>query len=142
MRQTERFALPFSRRTSLKLAIALTTASCVMGCVPMRYTSGPAAKGRVVDASSRAPIKGAAVTLTRAQGNAAQTSTSKDGEFHLRGEHSWYLLNLFHPSSFKPVLQPAMLTIDGGGYQSFATNSAPGATMLNVGEVQLQPLPK
>jgi hypothetical protein len=35
-----------------------------------------------------------------------------------------------------------VLTIVGGGYLSFATNSAPGATMLNVGEVRLQPLPK
>ncbi|HEX5219893.1 MAG TPA: carboxypeptidase-like regulatory domain-containing protein [Verrucomicrobiae bacterium] len=141
MRPTQPLAWPFVRRTSLKLAIVLAAASWTMGCVPMRYTSGPAAKGRVVDASTQAPIKGAFVTLTRAEGNAAQTSTAKDGEFHIRSKHSWYMLNLFRPSSSKPIPQPAMLTIDSSGYQSFATNSAPDATMLNVGEIKLQPLP-
>ena len=142
MRQTQPLAWPFVRRTSLKLAIVLAAASWMMGCVPMRYTSGPATKGRVVDASTHAPIKDAFVTLTRSKGNAAQTTTSKDGEFHIRTRHRWYWLNLFHPSGSKPILQPGVLTIDAGSYQSFATNSPAGATMLNVGEVQLQPLPK
>ena len=142
MRQTQPLAWLFDRRTSLKLVVVLVVASWTLGCVPMRYTSGPATKGRVVDAVTHAPIQGAFVTLTRSKGNAAQTSTSKDGEFHHRSRHRWYWLNLFHPSSSKPILQPAVLTIDAGSYQSFATNSVPGDKMLNVGEVQLQPLPK
>ncbi|MFO1512036.1 MAG: hypothetical protein U1F83_03835 [Verrucomicrobiota bacterium] len=52
------------------------------------------------------------------------------------------MLNLFHPSASKPILQPAVITITGGSYQTFATNSAPGVTMVDVGEVRLQPLPK
>jgi hypothetical protein len=142
MRQTQPLLWPLVRHTSLKLVVVLVVTSWTLGCVPVRYTSGPAAKGRVVDASTQAPIQGAFVTLTRSKGNAAQTSTSKDGEFHHRSRHRWYMLNLFHPSSSKPILQPAILTIDAGSYQSFATNSAPGAKMLNVGEVQLQPLSK
>lgn len=142
MRQTQPLAWPFVRRTSFKLAIVLAVTSWTLGCVPMRYTSGPAAKGRVVESSSHAPIKGAFVTLTRSKGNAAQTSTSKDGEFHIRSRHHWYMLNLFHPSTSKPILQPAVLTIDSSGYQSFATNSVAGLKTFNVGEVQLSPLPK
>jgi len=142
MRQTQPLASLFIRRTSLKLIIVLAVAGWTIGCVPMRYTSGPATKGRVVDANSNAPIKSAFVTLTRSEGAAAQTSTSSDGNFHIRSRHRWYMLNLFHPSISKPILQPAVLTIDAGSYLSFATNSASGATMLDVGEVRLQPLPK
>ena len=140
MRQT----LTLARLTAplIKFALVLVVGGWTCGCVPMRYTSGPGAKGKVVDATSRAPIHDAFVTLTRAKGTAAQTSTSKDGEFHVRSRHGWYLLNLFHPSQSKPILQPAVLTIDAGSYLSFATNSAPGATMLDLGEVPLQPLPK
>jgi hypothetical protein len=129
------------RRTLIKFTVVLVVGSWASGCVPMRYTSGPATKGRVVDANTHTPIKGAFVTLTRSKGNAAQTSTAKDGEFHIRSRHRWYMLNLFHPSSSKPIVQPAVLTIDSSGYQSFATNSAPGLRMFNVGEVQLAPLP-
>ena len=142
MRQTQPFAWPSVRRASIQFAVVLVVGSWTLGCVPMRYTSGPATKGRVVDASTHSPIKDAFVTLTRSKGNAAQTSTSKDGEFHIRSRHRWYWLNLFHPSSSKPILQPAVLTIDSSGYQSFATNSAPGLKMFNVGEVRLSPLPK
>ena len=142
MRQTQPLAWPFVRRTSLKVAVVLAVASWTLGCVPMRYTSGPATKGQVVDATTLAPIDNAFVTLTRSKGAAAQTTTSKNGSFHIRSRHRWYMLNLFHPSSSKPILQPAVLTVDAGSYQSFATNSAPGAKMLDVGEVQLQPLPK
>jgi hypothetical protein len=142
MRQTQPLAWPFVRRFSFKLAVVLAVGGGTVGCVPMRYTSGPATKGRVVDANTRAPIDNAFVTLTRATGAAAQTTTSKEGSFHLRSQHGWYMLNLFHPSDSKPILQPAVLTIDAGSYQSFATNSAPGAKMLDLGEVRLQPLPK
>jgi hypothetical protein len=48
------------------------------------------------------------------------------------------MLNLFQPS--KPIAQPAVLTVDAGSYQSFATNSAPGDKMLDAGEIQLRPL--
>lgn len=142
MRQTQPLAWLLLRRTSLKLALVLAVASWTSGCVPMRYTSGPATKGRVVDANTQSPIKDAFVTLTRSKGNAAQTTTSKDGNFHIRSRHRWYWLNLFSPSGSKPILQPGVLTIDAGSYQSFATNSSPGDKMLNVGEVRLQPLPK
>jgi hypothetical protein len=142
MRQTQPLAWLSVRRTLIKFAIVLVIGSWTSGCVPMRYTSGPATKGRVVDANTREPIKDAFVTLTRSKGAAALTSTSKDGKFHIRSRHRWYMLNLFHPSSSKPILQPAVLTIDAGSYQSFATNSAPGVKMLDAGEVLLQPLPK
>ena len=142
MRQTQPLAWPFVRRTWITFTLLLVIGSWTSGCVPMRYRSGPATKGQVVDANTRAPIKDAFVTLTRSKGNAAQTTTSKDGKFSIRSRHRWYMLNLFHPSSSKPILQPAVLTIDAGSYRSFATNSVPGAKMLNVGEVPLQPLPK
>ena len=135
MRQTQPLAwLP------IKFAFVLAVASWTFGCVPMRYTSGPATKGQVVDATTLSPIPNAFVTLTRSKGAAAQTTTSKDGSFHIRSRHRWYSHNLFHPS--KPILQPAVLTVDAGSYLSFATNSAPGAKMLDVGVIPLQALPK
>jgi len=140
MRQPQPLSWPFVRRTSLKLAIVLAVAGWTLGCVPLRYTSGPATRGQVVDATTLAPIQSAFVTLTRSKGAAAQTTTSKDGSFHIRSRHRWYMLNLFHP--LKPIPQPAVLTVDAGSYLSFATNSAPGVKMLDVGVVQLQALPK
>jgi len=142
MRQTLPLPPAFVRQTLVTFTLAFLVVAWTLGCVPMRYTSGPGAKGKVVDAGSRAPVPGAFVTMTRAQGTAAQTTTSKHGDFHVRGQHGWYLLNLFHPSSSKPILQPAVLTITGGSYFTFATNIAAGATLVNVGEVPLQPLPK
>jgi len=140
MRQTHPLAWLFVRRTSLKLAVVLLVGIWTSGCVPMRYMSGPAAKGQVISANTLAPIPDAFVTLTRSKGAAAQTTTSRDGSFHIRSRHRWYMLNLFHPS--KPILQPAVLTIDRGSYLSYATNSVPGVKMLDVGEVKLQSLPK
>lgn len=142
MRQTQSLAWPSVRRTLLKLAVVLAVANGTLGCIPMRYMSGTATKGRVVDANTHAPIKDAFVTLTRSKGNAAQTSTADDGKFSIRSRHRWYWLNVFHPSASKPILQPAVLTVDAGRYQSFATNAAPGTKMLDVGEIQLQALIK
>lgn len=140
MRQTPPLAWPSMHRTLLKFAVVVVVGTWTMGCVPMRYTSGPATKGQVVDANTLAPIPNAFVTLTRSKGAAAQETTSGEGNFHIGSRHRWYMLNLFHPS--KPILQPAILTVDAGSYLSFATNSPPGAKMLNVGIIQLQPLPK
>jgi hypothetical protein len=140
MRQTQSLAGPSIRRTLIKFTFVLAVANWTLGCVPIRYTSGPGTKGQVVDASTRAAVPNAFVTLTRSKGNAAQTTTSKDGTFHIRSRHRWYMLNLFYPS--KPIPQPAVLTVDAGSYLSFATNSAPGVKMLDVGEVRLQALPK
>ena len=140
MRQTHSLMWLSIRRSLLKLTVVLSVGIWSTGCVPMRYMSGPAAKGRVVDAKSQAPIEGASVTLTRSKGSAAQTSSSKDGNFHIRSGHRWYLLNLFHPS--KPIPQSTVLTIDGGSFLSFATNSAPGIKMFDVGEIRLQALSK
>ena len=142
MRQIQSLAWPFVRRTWLKLIVVLALGIWTVGCVPMRYTSGPATKGQVVDATTLAPIPNAFVTLTRSKGAAAQTTTSRNGRFHISSRHRWYMLNLFHASSSKPILQPAVLTVDAGSYLSFATNSAPGVKMLDVGVVKLQALPK
>jgi len=140
MRQTHPLAWLFVRRISLKLTVVLLVGAWTSGCVPLRYTSGPATRGQVVDATTLAPIQNAFVTLTRSKGAAAQTTTSKNGSFHISSRHRWYMLNLFHPS--KPIPQPAVLTVDAGSYLSFATNSAPGIKMLDVGVIQLQALPK
>src|SRR5678816_3931638 len=142
MRQTQPLAWLSVRRNFIPFAVVLVVGSWTAGCVPMRYTSGPATKGRVVDANTHTPIKDAFVTLTRSKGNAAQTSTSSDGKFSIRSRHRWYWLNLFHPSASKPILQPAILTVDAGSYQSFATNAAAGSKMLDVGDIQLNALPK
>src|SRR6187549_1116688 len=120
MRQTQPRASLSVPLMLIKFAVVLVVVSWTSGCVPMRYMSGPATKGQVVDANSQAPIKDAFVTLTRSKGNAAQTSTSSDGKFSIRSRHRWYMLNLFNPSSSKPILQPAVLTVDAGSYLSFA----------------------
>jgi len=142
MRQTQPLAQRSVPRSGIKFFVVLVVASWTAGCIPMRYTSGPGAKGRVVDANSHAPVADAFVTMTRSKGAAAQTTTAKDGKFRIGSRHRWYLLNLFHASTSKPVLQPAVLTITGGSYLTFATNTSPGTTLVDVGEVQLQPLPK
>lgn len=138
MRQTPPRARRSVPRTLIKYAIVLVIGGWTSACVPMRYTSGPGAKGKVVDAHSLAPIDKAFVTVTRSKGAGAQTSTSKDGEFHVRAYNRWYMLNLFSPS--KPVLESAVITVEGPGYQSYTTNTPIGIKMLEVGEIKLKSL--
>ena len=38
---------------------------CLSGCIPLRFTTSPGASGRIVDASTRAPIDGAEVVVSR-----------------------------------------------------------------------------
>lgn len=138
MLQTQPPARYSVHRNMIQLAVVLVLGGWTSGCVPMRYTSGPGAKGKVVDASSRAPIDHAFVTVTRSKGAAAQTSTSKKGEFHVGARNRWYLLNLFSPS--KPVPESAVITVEGPGYQSYTTNTPLGTKMLELGEIQLKTL--
>ena len=55
-------------RASLRGAgrlVWLAALSAFCGCIPLRYTTSPGATGRVIDASTQAPIRGAEIAISR-----------------------------------------------------------------------------
>jgi hypothetical protein len=131
-----------TRRKLIKFAAIIAVGIWTTGCLPIprRYTSGPGAKGRVVDATSHQRIHGAFVTLTRPQGSPAQTKTSRDGHFRIPNQDRWYVYDALRPHKLVYLPGPAILTIDHEGYRVYVTNTQPGVDLIDTGIINLKTL--
>lgn len=49
----------------VRTVCAIGCVCCLSGCIPLRFTTSPGASGRIVDASTRAPIDGAEVVVSQ-----------------------------------------------------------------------------
>jgi hypothetical protein len=88
------------------------------GCVPVisRYTSVLGAKGSVVDAELRTPIRGALVRVSRPWEEDARTSTSRDGTFRVRSEHRCHIEDALHPTKWiAPLPEEVRLRVEQVG---------------------------
>jgi hypothetical protein len=47
------------------LYLLISLLGLATGCIPLRFTTSPGANGRIVDSSTRAPISGAEVVISR-----------------------------------------------------------------------------
>jgi hypothetical protein len=62
------------------LYVLISLLGLATGCIPLRFTTSPGANGRIVDASTRAPVSGAEVVISRStypppSANAAYTNS-------------------------------------------------------------------
>jgi hypothetical protein len=124
------------------LAVALVP--CLSGCFPMHFNVYPGAGGRVVDASTSAPIANAIVTLTPgglAQGHPAKSiRTDSDGRFSFAPEKAWGVYVV--PMDFAPLL--ARISVSAPGYDdgTCQVRSSPdGPGIAACGDVRLAKRP-
>ena len=134
-----------SMRIVLFKVLAVAVASVwLSGCAPLqtRYTSAPGATGRVVDADTHAPIRGALVTVTRPEDSPAQTKTARDGKFRVSSQHRWFFRDALRPCKHIYISAPAILTVEHEGYRVDVTQIQTGEDVLDVGEISLRALPQ
>lgn len=108
---------------SISLMLALLFPGC-MPVPPFTTPVSPKVTGRVLDASSKTPIKGALARTERA-GYVRQSYTSEDGQFLVPSASQWhYLVYLGSPGffptpwMFKNGKLDLVLTIEAAGYSS------------------------
>ena len=97
-------------------------AALLVGCMPYLLHDTPSASGRVLDAVSGEPIRGATVIASESYSNRSiSTKTGSDGKFELAAGTHWIAAPL---GPFDPI-QNATISITTPGYRQFKRRVSP-----------------
>lgn len=111
------------------------------GCVPYHFTTRPGAIGTVIDAESKLPIAGAAITLKSSGFPEKHTEvsilTETDGQFLIKPLQNWSLYIV----PMDPLPLKSVVTIRSNGYseiqKEFRVNTM-GPSMTNLGIIEMK----
>src|SRR5580658_7634519 len=111
------------------------------GCFPYRFTDEPGAKGRVIDARTRAPIRGAKIELTggfyQQPFPVRHATTGPDGTFLFQAKQYWGVWFLLPIDYFGWITN---VDIAAAGHapatRSFGSN-ATGPAITTLGDIPL-----